>query len=178
MSILCRLKFIVPRKVLEYLYITTVRPVLEYGNIIYDNCSLQDSNLLDQIQRKAALICTKAYRHTSTERLYHELGWNSLKTRRKVHKFNIFYQIINRLTPNYLYNNIANILERERTHNTRGTGNLCRFKTRISSFYNSYFPCMARTWNTISLTIRNYITFPSFKLKLKYMYYCKRNPIY
>ena len=38
------------RKVLEISYIGFIRPVMEYGNILYDSCSESDSKKLDQLQ--------------------------------------------------------------------------------------------------------------------------------
>jgi hypothetical protein len=63
-----------------------IRPIIEYGNIIYDNINISQSQQLEQIQRRAALICTGAYRHTEHRILLEELGWNTLKERRKQHR--------------------------------------------------------------------------------------------
>ena len=54
------------------LYKTTIRPVLDYGDIIYDACLKSESDAIEKCQRKhgkAAIICTGAFRHTSNERL-------------------------------------------------------------------------------------------------------------
>ena len=46
--------------------------VLDYGDIIYEK---SESDAIEKCQRKAALICTGAFRLTSNERLLNELGW-------------------------------------------------------------------------------------------------------
>ena len=49
------------------LYKTTILPILEYCDIIYDNCTVRESAALEQVQRRAALVCTSAYEHTRTD---------------------------------------------------------------------------------------------------------------
>ena len=56
-----------------------MRPHLEYGNIIYDqsyNTSFHQR--LESLQYNAALAITGATRGTSKEKLYNELGLESL----------------------------------------------------------------------------------------------------
>ena len=54
------------------LYKTTIRPVLDYGDILNDVCLNSESDAIEKWQRKAALICTDAFSHTSNERLLNE----------------------------------------------------------------------------------------------------------
>ena len=62
-----------------------IRPILEYADIIYTNTSLQLHKKLETIQRRAAIICTGAYKHTEHNVLLTELGWNGLIDRAKHH---------------------------------------------------------------------------------------------
>jgi hypothetical protein len=71
------------RRSLEKLYLCYIRPTLEFSSITYDNCSKEESDLLEQIQLSAARTVTGATRVTSHSLLYQETGWESLKTRRK-----------------------------------------------------------------------------------------------
>ena len=84
------------------LYKTTIRPVLDYGDIIYDPCLKLESEAIEKFQCKAALVCTGAFRITSSERLLNELGWEEVETRRTVHRQTLFYKIVNSLSPPYL----------------------------------------------------------------------------
>ena len=61
------------------LYKITIRPVFDYGDIIYDACLNSKSDAIEKSQRKAALICTGAFIHTSNERLFNEEGWEKQK---------------------------------------------------------------------------------------------------
>ena len=57
-NILRKLKFHSDRKSLETIYITFIRPLLEYGDIIWDNCTHHEKIELDTIQNEAARIAT------------------------------------------------------------------------------------------------------------------------
>ena len=104
LTIINRYRHALPRQALETLYISMVRPVIEYGDILYDNCTLSSGQSLELLQRRAALICTGAYRHTESQDLLQELGWAPLHKRCFAHKMVHFFKIINHIYPNYLYN--------------------------------------------------------------------------
>ena len=72
LNVIRRCQKVLPRSCKEMLYKTTIRPVLDYGDIIYDACLKSESDAIEKCQRKAALICTGAFRLTSTERLLNE----------------------------------------------------------------------------------------------------------
>ena len=72
-----------PRSSLLAIYKSFVRPHLDYGDVIYDqpsNSSL--SNKIESVQYNAVLAITSAIRGTSKEKLYQELGLESLRNRR------------------------------------------------------------------------------------------------
>ena len=53
-----KLKFKLDRKFFEIIYIAFIRPLLEYGDIIWDNCTQYEKKELDKIQNEAARIAT------------------------------------------------------------------------------------------------------------------------
>ena len=57
------------------LYKTTIRPLPDYGDIIYDPCLKSESEAIEKFQGKAALVCTGAFRITRNDRLLNELCW-------------------------------------------------------------------------------------------------------
>ena len=70
---------ILPRRSLVTVYKFFIRPRLDYGDIIFDqafNKSFHDN--LESIQYNASLAITGARRGTSKEKLYQELGFESL----------------------------------------------------------------------------------------------------
>ena len=101
MFILRSYRTILPRRALIQLYKTMILPLLEYGDILYNNTTQQISQTLENIQRQAALICTGAYRHTKHNTLLSDLSWEPLANRRRFHQLILFYKIYHRIYPNY-----------------------------------------------------------------------------
>ena len=90
------------REALIKLYMSFIKPILEYGDIIWDNCSERDAALLEDVEVTAARIITGIIINSSRTILYNEIGWDALSVRRKVHKIILFYKIGYGLAPHYL----------------------------------------------------------------------------
>ena len=74
-----KLSLILSRKSLLTIYKSFVRPNLDYADIIYDkplNESLKRK--IEMVQYNAALIITGAFKETSRDKIYQELGLESL----------------------------------------------------------------------------------------------------
>ena len=84
------LKFRVSGKSLEKIYFAYIRPLLEYSDAVWDNCSTATKKQLDAIHIDAARIISGATKLCSIDKLFSELGWESLQTRRDKHKLIIF----------------------------------------------------------------------------------------
>ena len=71
-----------PREGLVTIYKVFIRPHLDYGDIVYDKPDKETFiNKIEKAQYDAALAITGAIRSTSQEKLYAELGIESLKFR-------------------------------------------------------------------------------------------------
>ena len=112
LNLMRMLKHDIDRNSLTRFFISDIRPILEYGDIIWDNLNKNKSELLESIQLDAARIITGLRRGTNHEILYEELGWISLSKRRSNHKLIHFYKILNHDTPAY----INNIIDNYNTH--------------------------------------------------------------
>ena len=77
-----KLKYTFSRQALNQMYISYVRPLLEYSSIVWDGCTEQDKNTLELLQNEAARIVTGLTRSTGIENLYKECSWVSLAKRR------------------------------------------------------------------------------------------------
>lgn len=97
------LRYKLNRNTLELIYKSYVRPLLEYGDIIYGNSNNNQMNQLEDIQRTAARIVTGAKRCTSHALLYKEVGWDTLASRRQIHRLVMIHQIIYKTAPQYLH---------------------------------------------------------------------------
>ena len=130
----------VSRNVLDQIYKLYVRPHLDYGDIIYHRYDPEMQSAftqrLEHIQYSAALAVTGAWRGTSRQRLYEELGWENLYQRRWYRRLCHFFNVKKSQSPHYLFAEIPD--ERELTYNLRATraynqilGELSVFRIRI-----------------------------------------------
>ena len=88
-----------------------VRPHLDYGDVIYHNQRDDLMKLIEQVHYKAALIVSGCWQGTSREKLYDELGWESLTEIRWARRLSTFYKITNGLARSYLYDHIPDHCE-------------------------------------------------------------------
>ena len=78
-----KLRYSLPRKSLITIYKAFLRPLIDYGDIIYDQPQNESfCEKLESVQYKAALAITGTIQGSSCEKLYQELGLESLKSRR------------------------------------------------------------------------------------------------
>ena len=99
-GLLLKLQNILPREPLLTIYKSFVRPHLDYSDAIYDqhyNNSFHQK--LESIQYNAALAITGAIRGFSSEKVYQELGLESLKQRRWFRKLFYFFKITKYQSP-------------------------------------------------------------------------------
>ena len=88
-SVIKKLRYSVPRKSLLTIYKAFLRPLMDYGDIIYDQPQIESfCDKIESIQYKAALTITVAIQGTSRRKLYQELGLESLKSRRWYKRLN------------------------------------------------------------------------------------------
>ena len=84
-------KFRVSRNSLKHMYISFIRPLLDYYNSVWDNSSSEMKKKLDAIHIEATRIITGATKICSIDKLLTDLGWESLQSRRDKHKLVIFF---------------------------------------------------------------------------------------
>ena len=102
-----------PIKTLDQIYKMFVRPHLDFCDVIFHTPKVLNSfdssihlnylmNSIERIQYQAALAITGAWKGTSLNKIYEELGWESLTARRWSRRLIHFYKIQNNYTPPYL----------------------------------------------------------------------------
>ena len=161
------LKFLakyVDRDVLNLSYKMYVRPHLDYGDVLYHNSSRNLTNLVEQVQYKAELVVSGCWQGTSRDKLYDELGWESLSDRRWLRRLTLFYKISNGLAPSYLSNHIPK--------KRRGTSMSLRHIvdntpfSRTQRYENSFFPYTIKAWNQLDDEAKSKPSIESFKYHL------------
>ena len=93
------------------------------------------SSKLELLQYNACLSITGAIRGTSREKLYEELGLESLEQRRWYRKLSCFYKLFNSEPPHYLFKLITS---RIFSYVTRNMYNISFFKTRRTFLKKSF----------------------------------------
>ena len=93
-TVIRKMNLSLPWSSLLTIYKSFVRPHLDYGDVIYDqpnNTSLSDK--IERVQYNAVLAITGAIRGTSKEKLYQDLGLESLRNRRWLRRILIYIKL-------------------------------------------------------------------------------------
>lgn len=173
-----RIKSFLPRHTLSHLYKCLIRPILEYGAVIFNNCTQADSLRLESIQRSAALICTGAYQRTESSKLLDELGWETLQSRRYCQTLVYFYKIRNGLSPDYLSSILPQQHGEINQYNTRNRNKYIPYPTRTKKFYSSFVNFATRAWNKLPDYLKTLPTLHGFKMKLRNIYVPSHNHLF
>ena len=82
-GIICKLAHLLPRESLITIYKLFVRPDIDYGDVFYDEPNKEHfCNMIERVQYNTALAITGAVKGTSQQKIYSELGLESLRLRR------------------------------------------------------------------------------------------------
>ena len=92
---------------------------------------------IESLQDKAALAITGAIRGTSREKVYQELGLESLQQRRWYRKLCLFFKVYKNQCPKYLFDIIP---QSNCPYRTRNALNIPHINVKHQFFKNSYFP--------------------------------------
>ena len=153
------------RSTLDLLYKLTVRSVIDYGLTIYFHTLKQtEISRLNQLQYRAAKLCTGALHLTSQQKLEADLGWESLSTRAnflglcQFQKFHLHESrpLVLRCMPEI---NIA--------RTTRNKDFYRPFKKLGDKFSNSFFPYFTKQFNNLDVNLQIEHDLPTFKENLK-----------
>ena len=147
------------------IYKSFIRPQLDYGDIVFDRAFNKSFHKnLESIQYNAAIAITGAIRGTSSEKLFQELGLESLKSRCWLRKC-LFYKIFQKKSPSYLFQLIP---PSNNVYTTRSSqsNKFSSFKTRHNFFKDSFFLVVISEWNSLDINIRNFFCINVFKKEL------------
>ena len=158
----------VSRDILDQINKLYVRPHLDYGDIVYHKYDpqmhLNFTQRLERTQYCAALAVTRAWRGTSRECLYRELGWEDLYHRRWYRRLCHLYTLVKSRSPKYLFSEIPpgpNI-----SYNLRNVKVFSQNIGTTARYSNSYFQNALFEWNVLNDITRNSKSISEFKRKL------------
>ena len=103
-ALLRKFQNILPRSALLTIYKCFVRTHLDYADIIYDQAfSNSFHQKIESVQYNTTLAITGAIRGTSREKIYQELGLESLQQRHWHRKLCLSFKIYKNQCPKYLF---------------------------------------------------------------------------
>ena len=137
-GLLHKLQNTLPRTSLITIFKLFIRPILDYGDIICDRAySTSFYQNIESIQYNAASAITGAVRGTSREKLYQELGFESIQQRRWYRKLCCLFKIINNQSPRYLFQLIPSLNTK---YFSRNSENIPQLRKKHDFFRNSFSP--------------------------------------
>ena len=133
-----RLKFCLDRKSLETIYLTFIRPILAYADVVWDNCTNYGKQELDKIQTEAARIVTGATKLVSLHAAFDEVNWEPLEAGRMKHRLLLLYKNFNNLSPEYLSSLIPPTVSNILRYNLRNSHYIQTLDSRTTQCFNSF----------------------------------------
>ena len=119
---------------------------------------------IESFQYQAGLAITGMWKGTNRDKVYEELGWESLHLRRWFRRLTVFYKIMNDLTPHYLV--IPDSAPRSHLYGTSTTNDLHPIHCRTQRFKISFYPNAVNCWNDVGPEMHNLETLKRFKSTL------------
>jgi hypothetical protein len=181
-NILKSLKYKADRRTLDTIYTSFIRPKLEYGCVLFAGAPKTTLDKLDRVEIECLRTITGATRGTSRAKIYIEYGKSSLTKRRKISVLNLFYQIHNGTSANYLID-ILNSFRHTNNYSFRASMAYKNPFCKLAVYARSFFPFAIKLWNSMPIETRNKPTLKLFKKELNpkdfrvpLYYYGKRWP--
>ena len=148
---------------LNQIYISYVRPILEYSSIVWDSCTAKQARSLEKLQNEAAFIVTGLTRSVSLERLYKECNWDSLVLRRYSQKLKFMYKATHDMVPSFIADIIPQEVGEISRYNLRNRSDITVLPQITTLFQqNCGIPLSIRALNSLKDQYRNYQTYESF----------------
>ena len=175
-GLLRKFQQVLPRPPLITIYKAFIRPHLDYGDVIFDQAFNNSFHQrLESIQYNATPAIAGAIRGTSKEKLYQELGFESLQSRKWFRKLSLFYKILKYESPPYLYQLIPKPLT---SYSTRNSENLPLIKANHTFFKNTFFPSTIIEWNKLDSNIRCSPPYKLFRKRIQEFIRTQPNSIF
>ena len=183
-AVIRRLYHYLPRKSLIQIYKSFIGLHLDYCDVIYHKPSFDEfsneyyseralsdpahinenyNDKIEAVQHTSALAITGCIHGTSRDKLYAELGLESLYDRKLFHRLVYFYKIVNNLDPNYLKKHIPS--PTLNVYNTRRHREEW-IHSRTLRYKYSFFPHTLNCWNQLSNYIKTAPSLSVFKKRL------------
>ena len=158
-----QLKNRLDRKSLQVIYFSFVRPILEYGDVVWNSMPQYLKDDLDKIQNEAARIVLGCSKLVSLADLREKCGWELLSERRRKYKLILFFKMVKGFAPIYLSNLVPELNSDISNYNLRNSINLYSTACRTSLYKDLFLPLVVDEWNLLPQNIRDLESVSSFK---------------
>ena len=139
------------QEVKEAVYMTMVRPLLEYASCVWDPCGEGLKHDIEMVQRRAARFVLHDYdRNSSVSDMLTRIGWKALENRRNESRLCFMFKLYHGHTkldvrdiitePSYVGKN---------DHQKK----IRRLQSRLLPYHSSFFPKTIRDWNLLQSII-------------------------
>ena len=164
LAVLKKLRYSLPWKSLIRICKALLRPLLDYGDITYDQPHNESvCEKLESVQYKVALAITGAIQGNNfAKTIYQELVLESLRARRRCKRLSCMFKIVKEEATSYFINFIRKVQQITRTRINRMPG----FHCLTDCFKNSFFPSTLNDRDKFNETVRNSEPISIFKSRL------------
>ena len=168
-GIMQKLKYSFSRQALNQMYVSYVRPLLEYSSIVWDVGTEQGKTAynLERFQNEAARKVTGLTRSNSIVNLHRECDWDSLANRRCFQKMCFMYKCSNNLVPDNISDIIPSRVAEVSNYPLRNRDNISNVNSRTETACRSCIPSAVTHWNSLRTNVREADTYLSFRRILK-----------
>ena len=160
-----KLNFKLDRRSLQTIYFSFIRPLLEYADVVRDNCTQYEVKDLEKIQNEAARIVSGATKLVSINSLSLETGWESLSSRGEKYT-PIIFKMQNNLAPDYLSSLVPPTVGSTSAYSIRNSSNLHTLHAKSQLDFNSFLSRVILNWNDLPEEVRFSSSLDASKYKL------------
>ena len=146
---------LIPRFALYTLYRSCILPLLDYGDILYDNCSHSDTQLLESVQTTAAKIILGCFKTTSHKKILNDLNLFPLSKRRDIHVLSMFHKILHGYVPEYLKMLAPPTFHELSSISLRHNLNVIIPGAKLTFTLKSFFNKASKLWNNLPHEIQS-----------------------
>ena len=158
------------------MYKLYARPHLDYDDVVCNNQNRSLITKLESTQYAAALAVSGACRGTNTDKLFEELGWESLSHRRWYRRLCLFHKIMNNSTPEYTRRYLP--MFKPNPYDLRRRRIFAEKRTNTNRYSNSFYPYCIKAWNNFDPAIRNLPKISPFKKALQQLTRPKKKDLF
>ena len=170
-----------PRTILDQLYKIYILPYFDYCDVVYDgHLTIHDSQRLERLQNRAARLITGTPFRSSTEKLRRDLGWDTLTTRREMHRLQMYFKLKNNTStlPDYIRAELPQTRQRDTNITLRNSSSQSLPPNHTSLFQRSFIPSTTRAWNRLPESTQTSRSPKMFKRELSERLSVRTPPVY